>query len=335
MRKLVWLLILLAALWGAWWAVATAQMQSAVSRLLDARRAAGWEVNLDSISKGGFPLTLQNTLSGVSLTDPAQGFQLEAAKTTLSAPVWWPGDLSVKAPRLHLETAAGRLPVEVTAKDVDGRLSLYPGLALELQQLTLHSGMLELEGPDGPLLEIAQARAEMRHLAAEPKTYSLQILPDAITPGPLLRRLFSEDGPPTLAPTLSANAKVTFNHPLNRHTAMRRQAPQVQQIALSEARITWGNLALAASGTLTVDPQGQPEGALNLKVKNWARLVDIAQRAGVLPPSMRLQAETMLRALENRGGTPGGLDLDLAFADGQMSLAGIPLGPVPRLLRTN
>lgn len=335
MRKLVWLLILLAALWGAWWAVATAQMQSALSRLLDARRAAGWEVALDDITKAGFPLKLQNTLTGLSLADPAQGFQLKAAKTTLSAPLWWPGNLSLDTPRLHLDTAAGPLPLEVTAQDVAGRLFLSPGFALELEQLSLHSAALELEGPDGPLLEIAQPRAEMRHLSDQPMTYRLHILPDAITPGPLLRRLFSEDGPPPSAPSLAVEAEITLDHPLNRQLAKRGSAPRVQQIDLTGARIAWGDIGLAANGTVTVDAAGQPEGALTLKVQNWERLVNIAQRAGLLPPAMRLQVETMLRALENRGDVPGGLDLELVFTDGQMTLAGIPLGPAPRLPRAD
>ena len=56
MRKLVWLLIVLAVLWGAWWATATTQMQSTLTGLLDTRRAAGGEVTLKDISKSGFPL---------------------------------------------------------------------------------------------------------------------------------------------------------------------------------------------------------------------------------------------------------------------------------------
>lgn len=76
-----------------------------------------------------------------------------------------------------------------------------------------------------------------------------------------------------------------------------------------------------------LDPAGIPDGVLSLRVTNWTKLLDAGERAGFLPPSMRGQVDTMLRLLEARGGTPGGLDLDLIFTDGQMMLAGIPLAP--------
>lgn len=333
MRKLVWLLILLAALWGAWWVTATTQMQSAVTSLLDARRAAGWEVALDGTAKAGFPLTLANRLRGLALSDPKGQLSLNAPQATLSAPAWWPGDLSVAAPRLTVETRAGVLPVKVTATDFAADLSLHPGLALELDRLTAQSAGLRLDGPDGLLLEVAEVHAAMRQSANDPATYDLQVLPGAITPGPLLQRLFSEDGAPATAPRLAARVEVSFDKPIDRHAAVRGNEPRLQGVDLKVVRIAWGDIAMSAEGTLAIDAEGLPAGALTLKVTNWPRLLDIAQRAALLPPSMRLQVEAMLGALANRGDTPDGLDLELVFADGQMTLAGIPLGPAPSLLR--
>ena len=85
MRKLVWLLIVLAVLWGAWWATATTQMQSTLTGLLDTRRAAGWEVTLKDISKSGFPLALQNRLSGLAVAAPARSLAFEAPQLGLVA----------------------------------------------------------------------------------------------------------------------------------------------------------------------------------------------------------------------------------------------------------
>jgi len=333
MRKVIWLLILLAALWGGWWAVATTQMQSAVSSLLDARRTAGWEVALDGTAKAGFPLTLENRLDGLALADPSKRVTLQSSELTLSAPAWWPGDLSIKTPLLRLEAPAGALPVKVTATDLDARLSLHPGLALELKELAAQTAGLRLDGPDGMLLEVGQARAEMRQTSDRPRTYDLYFLPKAITPGPFLHRLFAQDDTPAAAPQVVARAQMTFDRPLDRQAGLRGNEPRVEEFNLTETRITWGEITLMAEGALAIDAQGQPDGALSLRVTNWARLVDIAQRAGLLPPSMRLQVETMLSALENRGDTPGGLNLELVFAEGQMTLADIPLGPAPLLLR--
>ena len=109
MRKLVWLLIVLAVLWGAWWVTATTQMQSTLTGLLDSRRAAGWEVTLKDISKSGFPLALQNRLSGLAVAAPARSLAFEAPQLDLSAPVWWPGDLSARASVASAALPAGAL----------------------------------------------------------------------------------------------------------------------------------------------------------------------------------------------------------------------------------
>ena len=334
MRKLVWLLIVLAALWGAWWAAATTQMQSTLTRLLDTRRAAGWEVTLKEIDKAGFPLSLQNRLSGFAVADPARGLAFEAPQLDLSAPVWWPGDLSARAPVAAADLPAGALPLTLKMRDLRADLELHPGTSLQLEAMELRSTHLEVDGPDGLLLEAEEPRMRIAQSGSAARDYAIALLPGGITPGPLLRKVLGDGaGQPGGQPILSARMAVTFARPLDRHSAMAGTLPQIDALTVENVDAAWGEVALGAEGALTFDPAGIPDGVLSLRVTNWTKLLDAGERAGFLPPSMRGQVDTMLRLLEARGGTPGGLDLDLIFTDGQMMLAGIPLGPAPRLIQ--
>lgn len=334
MRKLVWLLIVLAVLWGAWWATATTQMQSTLTGLLDTRRAAGWEVTLKDISKAGFPLTLENRLSDLSVAAPARGLAFEAPQLDLSAPVWWPGDLSARASAANAALPAGALPLTLNMSDLRADVELHPGSTLQLEALKVRSAYLEVNGPDGPLLEAEEPQMRVTQSSAAARDYDIALLPGGITPGPLLRKVLGEGaGQPGGQPILSARMAVTFARPLDRHSAMAGRLPQIDALTVENVDAAWGDVALAAEGALTFNAQGTPDGVLSLRVTNWSKLLDAGERAGFLPPSMRGQVNTMLRLLEARSGTPGGLDLDLLFADGQMTLAGIPLGPAPRLIQ--
>ncbi|UOA13850.1 MULTISPECIES: DUF2125 domain-containing protein [Sulfitobacter] len=334
MRKLVWLLILLVALCSAWWAAATTQMQSTVNALLDSRRAAGWDVTLKDIGKAGFPLTLQNRLSGLSVAEPNQSIAFEAPQLDLSAPVWWPGDLSARAPVAQAAFPAGALPLVLNMRNMQADLDLHPGLSLQLEQMEARSTYLEVNGPDGLLLEAEESRLRVTQSSDAANEYNIAVLPGRITPGPLLRRVLGEAiAQPGGQPILSARMAVTFARALDRHSAVAGTLPQIDALTVENVDAAWGDVALGAEGALTFDAQGIPDGVLSLRVTNWSKLLDAGERGGFLPPSMRGQVNTMLRLLEARGGTPGGLDLDLVFAEGQMVLAGIPLGPAPRLIQ--
>ena len=330
MRKMIWLLIILAALWGAWWMLATTQMQNVMARAFDDRRAAGWEVTVKDISKAGFPLLLQNRLSGLSLADPKQDFAVEAPQLDLSAPVWWPGDLAVQAPVARVELRAGALPLELNLRDMRADLSLHPGLALQLEGMQIRSAQMQVDGPDGMLLEAEEPRAVVQQSSDVATDYGIALLPGSITPGPLLRKVLGDAAGP---PILSARMAVSFAEPFDRHTVMQRTIPEVRALSIENIDATLGDVALAAEGALSFDAEGRPDGTLSLRITNWSQLLDAVERAALLPSSMRAQVDTVLRVLESRSGTAGALDLDLVFNQGEMALAGIPLGPAPRLMQ--
>lgn len=331
MRAWVWLLILLAALWGGWWAFATTQMQTGVRDALQARQAAGWQVTGDAPRKAGFPLALETRLDRLTLAAPARDDRLDARGLRISAPVWWPVDLSITAKEVSGETRAGALPLDFTFQTPAAALSLHPAPALTVKAASAASAALRIEGPDGLLLDLAEPRLQARQQDARGTGYAVSFDAGQITPGPLLIRLLTPQAAPPEAPEARGRGVLTFDRALDRNALQAAEPPRLTGLQIESFRMAWGALALTARGALEIDSAGLPEGRVTLKLTQWRRLIEAAQRAGLLPPAMRLQVETMLGALENRGGTPGELDLELGFAEGQMSLAGIPLGPAPRL----
>ena len=60
-------------------------------------------------------------------------------------------------------------------------------------------------------------------------------------------------------------------------------------------------------------------------------MVDMAERAGFLPTSLRAQADQVFSVLAGLSGNTTTLDVELTLANGFVSLGFLPLGPAPRL----
>ena len=97
---------------------------------------------------------------------------------------------------------------------------------------------------------------------------------------------------------------------------------------LREAVIDWGDIGLSATGTLTIDPAGIPDGRITLAATNWRALLDLVAASGAIAPEL---APTWLAMAETLSQGTDRIDLPLTFENGRMSIGFIPLGPAPRL----
>jgi hypothetical protein len=332
MSFLIRLFIIVAILWSGWWWLATEGAKRGLARLAEEARAAGWRAELGEIAAAGYPLRLGTRIDGLRLADPATGLAVAAEDVALSAPAWWPGDLTLALPEspIRLAGPTGQATAQITGGEAV--LRLHPGTALELESVGLTGGAWTLAAPDGEVLSAADLR--LTAVQAEPgtPTYRVELGATDLAPGETWRRVLQlPPGWPRAFDRAEASGSVTFDRALDR-TALEGARPLPRQIAIGTLDLVWEDLAVQGDGALSFDAQGVPEGALRLQVRNWERLVQMAEAAGALAPEMRPQAEIMLRALANRGTDPTALDLELTFADGQMALGSIPLGPAPRLL---
>lgn len=331
MRRLVLWLSAAALLWSAWWAVAAFGLQAGLAGWVDARRPEGWQAEAARIDVAGYPWSLKAGLTDVTLSHPARQLAVDAPRLDLQAPAHWPGFVTLDLPDapLRLTTPAGEAVLR--AEGAEATLRLRPGMALELERLGAQSGPWEITAEAGPLLSAADLQIDARQAGDDPATYHMTLAADALTPGAPLRTLLNL--PSAWAQSfdvLAGDVLVTFDRPWDR-TALNARAPRPREVTLQRAEAIWGPVAIMAEGALSIAPDGIPSGGVTLRIENWEPLLNMAEAAGLLPQSVRAQAELMLRALANMTSGAELLELDLSFADGNMALGGIDLGPAPRL----
>lgn len=330
MRFLVKVLVVLAILWSGAWALGSFAITNGINAALDNLRAQGWQVQADT-TKGGFPLSITTTLSDVELVHPETQDRLAFERSEIKAAPYWPGHVDVALPTTPIIFGSSFDEIQFTADQGISRLRLRPGLDLELSSSALTTGAWTLNTVTSQMLRGDGMLLVANQSAAGSGRYDVTFTVEGLAIGSDPRREYGlPDALPETFDTLTASGAVVFDAPLDRTSS--QIPPKFTQIILDGARIDWGGIALRAMGALDVDPDGVPQGRIELQAQDWRNLLDLAQSAGVLPADRRGQAELMFGLLASSGGSRDNLDLPLTFEDGRMALGPLPLGPAPRFV---
>ena len=316
--------------WSGWWYAASSGLRSGINGWFDARAAEGWQAEVQEVTGGGFPLTLQAGLRDVALADPQAGLAIRTRVLDISAPTYWPGDVTVAldSEPILLATPFGRSTL--TMENGVMALNLHPGTALELDGLGWTAGAWQVDDADGIL---AQARDLTLTMAQNTgASYALTAVANGVAPGSAARRdLRLPDSFPNAFDSLQMRADITLDVPWDRR-ALDQRRPQPRVIDLHLAEAIWGDLQFNLSADLTVDGQGVPAGTVAIQAENWRTMLDLAQNVGALPMQFRSQVETVFQALARASGNEDTLDVELPLRAGAIRLGFIPLAPAPRLI---
>lgn len=332
MRKLVIASMVLVTLWCGWWLAGAFAIERGIAGWLDARRGEGWQAQIDTVETAGFPVAWQAALQGIALTDPKAGLRLSAADLKTRIKAYWPlaADLALPESPITIETPLEKFFVKLS----DGKMhtALRPSFPVELQELRLTSAAWQLNAPQGNILSAENLTAIILQDTSDRDTYDLSLDAGSLTPGDAIR---TDLGLPSDWPRHMDLFAVRVSTRLDQDALRQRQDTPVaalRQLDIQKIEMTWGALALTATGSLSVSDLGVPDGNLTLLIKNWRDPYEIAKEIGIVNAEYQLQSDLMLNALSNMGGDPSTLDLTLSFKGGKMFLGPIDLGPAPLIL---
>jgi hypothetical protein len=330
MRKLLWVVGLVALAWFGWWWAASSGLRAGIATWFDDRSAIGWQAELGDIDGGGFPLTLRAGLRDVALADPDAGLAVQMQTLDIAAPAWQPGNITVALDNGPILVASPLGKSTLTMQDGVMAVELHSGSALEIEELGWTAGKWQIM--DGQGLLSAADNLTLTMSQAEGSAYAFEARADAFTPGDATRRaLRLPDTFPRAFDSLHLLADIRFDQPWDRR-ALETRRPQPRQIDLHLAEARWGDLNLNVAAALVVDEQGVLEGTLAVQAENWRTMLDLAQTSGILPAQLRGQADSVLSALARASGNENTLDVELTLRNGAFYLGFIPLAPAPRLI---
>jgi len=319
MKKLIALVLVVAALWSGYWFIGTRALERGVRDWIAMQTAAGLEVRQDGLSVQGFPNRFDLTLMQPLLRDPVSGYGWTGEWLQSLMMGWKPWHVILVAPQdWVLLTPMGDIPV--TAQSTEASLVLVPGRNLLIDRFTLVSQSPAAVLPTG-VLAATDLRVATRRLAEGSAKQELGVEISGLT----------GTGQLAAAGTgyLRVDAVVGFSAPPGLVVAEPRVV--VETLEVKEARLDWGTASLAVTGSLAADAAGQAEGRLEVTLQGGPVLLPLAVAAGLVPQRLAPTVSAMVDRLQDSAGDGKPLVLPLTFQRGQMRLGIVPLGPAPFL----
>lgn len=329
MRKLIYLVLILTALWCGYWFVGATAAKRGIAAWFAEQRASGLTASYDELSVRGFPNRFDATLTGLHLADPRDGTGWRAPFFQVFALSYKPHHLIAVWPHEQVLDLPGG-PLTVRSEDMRASAVFVPGPAFVLDRTSLEIAALSA-GADGAGWGAERFRFATRRAAGSDAAHDLFIeAAEARLPPALRAQLDPAATLPEVIDRLHLDVLLDLDRPIDRHAL--EAPPRLTAIALRDLSLHWGELGLALAGDLRAGADGAPDGELTVTADNWRGLVGLAVAAGLLREEDRAVTETALVLLAGMSGDdPDRLVAPLTFADGTMSLGPIPLGPAPRL----
>jgi len=330
MRKLIGVIVVLLLAWSGYWYVGSSAAQRAISGWLDQRAAQGWVANYSSVKTRGFPNRFDTTISDLELADPRTGVAWTAPFFQILTLSYTPNHIIAAWPKSQT-IASPYEKITITSDRMIGSIVFQPNTALTLLRTSIELDNFGLSSDLGWSAQIEKGRFATRQTTARKNAHDIYFEATNVQPSAQFRaRLDPADLLPNSIATLKLDSTVGFDAPWDRF-AIERRRPQVTAFEVNDLTATWGKLDLRAAGKLTVSLDGQLNGKIMVRAKNWREMLTVAVDAGLVA---RTISSTLANALEFMVGTssdPDMLEAPLTFRNGRMSFGPIPLGPAPRL----
>lgn len=326
MRVLVWVAVVLAALWGGYWVAGSTMIERGVTQWFDDQAASGITAEREDISVAGFPSRFDLTVTKPYFADPATGWGWRAPFAQVLSMTWKPWHVIAALPNDQLIEGPGQT-VALTSSRMMASLRLSPTTDLPLQEVVIEGHDVLATSDLGWTVGTKSVVLALGPDAANPLAQRLGLRIADLTPDPALAALVPDLG--DRISTVQLDTTLTLTAPLDRHVA--QTGPRLTAVTLTDLRVEWGALKLTAKGQVDRGPDGLAVGQIDFRVENWRNIPALIVALGLVRPEMGQTITRGVETLARAGGNPDVLDLPLIFAEGRMILGPLPLGSAPRM----
>lgn len=338
MRKLLFLIVVLAAVWSGYWYVGSNAVRDGVTTWFADASRQGIEAQNSGVTVAGFPNRFDLTIDGLRIADPRLGAAWDAPFVQVFAMTWKPWHIIAALPPQQTVTLPSEV-VTIGSSDLKASFRAKPSTDLPLAEVRLAGTSLSLSSDRAWTVGLGDFTVGLRaEPALGPSGYEFgfdlaPLTPDA-TFVSAIKAVDIPDLPPSDLPesveSLWGSVYLTFSAPLDRHAGEAR--PYLTRVEVNQFNLVWGKLAASAKGVIEADDQGFAAGEITLDVTNWDRLPAILVAAGVIEPQMAPTIARGMQALAAQSPDTTILSLTLKLAEGRMSFGPFPLGPAPRMV---
>ena len=329
-------LFAVALVYSGYWAYAARAFENSIETWIDHGPANGIWAGYESIDISGFPLRIEAHLGKPRLREGRNGRSLawDAPELTLAIRPWIPTRLNLALPMTHrIVRADGQLTRSLTINMTQGfgRIILGPWGTPGTHSLDAAMVSIQEQGHETQL-DIArlQVRANTYRIAAgDTDAASLDILldvEDVRLPQDAVDGLGQ-----TIERVLGQASIRGAVRPDAMPAALARWRDDGGIVELNEIQLHWGPLMLSGEGTLALDKDMQPIGAVTARLRGFSETLDALVAAEAMKPVPAAAAKVLLRLMAKvpPGGGPPVLEVPLTAQNGRLYVGPISLVKIP------
>jgi hypothetical protein len=326
MRKLTWIVVILAALYGGYWVAGSRAALSGMRAALDGMKADG-SGDYAAVTLHGFPSRFDITIDRPRLLSADGRIGWSAEFLQLLALSYRPNQVIAVWPQEQTITLDGR-DLRVNAESLRASVTTEPTLSLALDHAEVEGLTLGVDVPPGRVIAdklILAARQAGRGL----NSYDLALV--ATRPGPdaALRRMLDPAGAlPPAAEEIRITANATFERRLDRSSL--EAPPRLVALDGVDARLVWGSARFTVTGSLAADADGYAQGGLEVTAEDWEQIFALARSLGIVPAGDAARLHQILSVMAQGAPEPGTLKVPLRLEGGLIRLGGVAIGIAPR-----
>ncbi len=339
MRYLVLFGLVVGGLLGYYvlWSHMADQVAAQADAWIESQRRQGREVTYDKRRVWGFPYRLSLTLTKPTWSDPRQplALRLEAEELTAHLQIWQREhvifDLSGRQTAVWREAGAERR-VSLTSERF--RASLVVDGAGNWLRVATDLTKAQLQGPTDGALRGNWAAGKLllhaRRAGNVPPSLDLAMQADKAVLAPQAAKPF---GGEVQTLRLTGNLRGGF-HGTTVEDLLTSWRDGGGVIDFSTIALKWGELQLDGTGTLALDRDFRPLGAMSGKSSGALKVIELLEANGLTAPERAATARAALLTSNERLNNNGQpiRDIALTAQDGQLSLGPIPLLSLPSVL---
>lgn len=326
-------LLALAALYALFWLWAATRIESDLEAWATARRAEGYRVAHGAVTRGGFPRYVEVTIPSPVIEAPARegGWGWRGQSIVGRIRPFSLGDIEVTANGNHdltLPAILGGGSVTLAARSAGADASL--GRDGHFRRASIRVEDASIAGAAAPIrIGHLAGRADWPEVKGEHTATSLAVAVDgsAIDLPPSLKLPF---GPRLESLDLRAEVRGVVP-PGPAVESLARWREEGGTVEVGTLGLRWPPLSLHANGTMALDDQLQPIGALTARIQGFFEAVDALTKDGVVRPRDASMAKVVLGMLAKspNGGGPPTISVPLTIQDRLLFVGPVKLVPLP------
>lgn len=327
MKWLTAFLVALMLAWGSYWFIGSRALGANATAWLKDLPAQNIPASYSGLQVQGFPNRFDLALSDLAIGDPL-ALQWRAPFFHLLALSYRPNNLiAVFPPSQQFVTPGQTLTLTSASARASVLFQATTALPLDHMELVVTEG--DLLSDQAWAARFEQLRFATRQDFSAENAHQIGLDLIGLQPADSLRRAIDpEKSLPEVVDSLHLDLTLQPDRPIDRN-GFADGGPGLLSLSLTSLNLHWGSMLLQAEGTLTRGSDGTAEGKIVVHLQDWRHMQALVSAGGFLDPISLGNLSRALETLEQLSPDKTGLEVPLRFANGRVSIAGLPLFAAP------